>query len=86
MATIVMHTVHEKNYVLLGIGYGFWATDKPGVLGFSDRNEGAESMAYICSDDGKILKIHPKDLVVVSIDGQPVAEALGLPPRSSEFD
>lgn len=86
MATIVMHGELEQNYVLLGFGYGFWATDKPGMLGFSDRNEGAESVAYVCDTAGKILKVHPKELVVVSVDGHELSTALGEPPRSPEFE
>lgn len=85
MATVVMHVETEKNYVLLGFGYGYWATDKPGVLGFSDRNEGAESVAYLSNADGNILKVHPKELVVVSVDGQEVSAVLDQPPRSQEF-
>lgn len=85
MATVVMHVKTEKNYVLLGFGYGYWATDKPGMLGFSDRNEGAESVAYICDTAGEILKVHPKELVVVSVDGQELSTVLDPPPVSQEF-
>lgn len=83
MAIIVMHRKSEQNFVFLGAGYGSWATEKPGILGFADKKEGADSRIYVCGDDGRIIRMRPAEVVVVSIDGQPVADVLGHPPSSS---
>ena len=82
MATIVMHTETETNYVLLGTGYGVWATAKPGAFGFADTKNGLESMAFVCNANGEIGGFRPDELVVVSIDGQAVSEVLNSPPAS----
>jgi hypothetical protein len=82
MAIVVMHIESETNYVMLGTGFGAWATDKPGFMGFSDRNDGFDSTVFVCDVDGVIGRFAPSDLVVVSVDGEPVSAHLGLPPST----
>ncbi len=83
MAIIVMHVKSETNFVLLGTGYGSWATESPGTLGRVDRNDGTESVAYVCDAEGKIRKVRPADLVVVSVDGAVPSELLSPPPPAA---
>ncbi len=79
MAIIVMHVETETNFVLLGAGYGQWATEKPGVWGSADRKAGEESVAYVCGVDGRIRRLRPADLTVVSVDGESPADLLRPP-------
>ncbi len=82
MAIVVLHVESETNFVVLGAGFGSWATDKPGFMGFSDRQEGFESTVFVCDDAGVIRRFATEELIVVSIDGEPVSAHLGVPPAS----
>lgn len=82
MAIIAMHLETETNYVVLGTGYGWWATDKPGFMGFSDNKNGSESTIFVCDAAGNIGRFGTGELVIVSVDGQPVSAHLGLPPSN----
>lgn len=82
MAIVVMHVESETNYVLIGTGFGSWATDKPGFMGFSDRNEGFDSTVFACDAEGTIGRFAPNELIVVSVDGEPVSTYLGQPPST----
>lgn len=82
MATIVMHRETEANYVVIGAGFGSWATDKPGFLGFSDQRSGSESVVFVCNSAGEIGGFSPDELMVVSVDGVAVASVLQAPPSS----
>ncbi len=84
MAIVVMHVETETNYVLLGTGFGWWATDRPDFMGFSQQRDGFESTVFVCDDAGVIGRFSSGELIVVSVDGQPISSHLGVPPSNFE--
>jgi hypothetical protein len=83
MATVVMHKESETNYLLVGTGYGMWATDKPGFMGLGDFKDGYVSVVFVCDASGTIGRFPADELVVVSVDGVPVVEHFNSPPPPS---
>jgi hypothetical protein len=59
MAIVVMHIESETNYVMLGTGFGAWATDKPGFMGFSDRNDGLTQQSLFATWTGSSVVSPP---------------------------
>ncbi len=76
MATIVVHKPSEKNYVLINVGFGVWATDKPGFMGFADKDSGEVNRAFVCGGDGVIRHFPAGELAVVSVDGSSIDDLL----------
>jgi len=79
MATIVRHTSTGEKYVLLGSGFGAYQSKKPnwffGDL-IADTDEGQYAMVCVCNPEGKIGWMESPQVVVDSVDGQPVQSIL----------
>ncbi len=75
MATIVRRTGTSEKYILLGSGFGAYQSKKPnwffGDL-MADTAEGQYAMVCVCTSEGKIGWIESSEIVVDSVDGQPV--------------
>ena len=75
MATVVRHTESGRRFVLLGSGFGAFQSKKPNwLLGdlLSDTEEGQYAMVCVCSREGIIGWMESSQVVVESVDGQPV--------------
>lgn len=79
MATIVRHKGTGEKYVLLGSGFGAYQSKKPnwffGDL-IADTDEGQYAMVCVCNLEGKIGWMESSQVVVDSVDGQPVQSLL----------
>lgn len=75
MATIVRHKKSGKTYLLLGSGFGAFQSKKPnwffGDL-IADTAEGQFAMVCVCNAEGIIGWFESSQLVVDSVDGEPV--------------
>ena len=79
MSTIIQYTKTGNHYILLGAGYGQWASARPNrVLGdlFAHEQKGDQHILCVCDPDGKIYWVHPDDAFVVATDNQSPALAL----------
>ena len=79
MATVVRHIPTNKNYILLGTGFGAFQSKKPNwILGnlMSDTTEGQFAMACVCDSHGEMHWVDSTHLVVESVDGQTTSEIL----------
>lgn len=95
MPTFIQHIPTGHHFVLIGSGYGVWATARPSrALDLIIReNRGDAHILHVCDAQGRIQWLKPQDCRVVSVDGLTPAEALrGLSsgevgdPRSPEGD
>lgn len=77
MATIIQHVDTEIQYVLVGAGFGMFQSKKPhwffGNLVY-DVDSDQSAMVCVCNAEGKIGWLDSSEVVVVSVDGQPVEE------------
>lgn len=73
MAVIVKDTKTEKQYLLIGSGFGAYKSVGPSLL-FQDSGEMA--VVAVCNDEGKIGWAKSKEIRVVSIDGKSPLEWL----------
>ena len=79
MAVIVRHKSTNKDYVLLGTGFGAFKSSRPGLfLGdlFPTEEKGQITMVALCNQQGEIRWAQSEDVTVVSIDGQQPQELL----------
>lgn len=73
LATIVTHKKAEKNYVLLGTGFGAYKTTRPSFLGgnlFPKEDEGTIQVVAVCDKTGSIYWIPSSELQVVKVEGK----------------
>ncbi|MDX9912183.1 MAG: hypothetical protein RBS39_10155 [Phycisphaerales bacterium] len=80
MATIIEHRPTGRRYILLGAGYGVWASSRPNrVLGdlFAHDRSGENHMLYVCDADGDVFWLHPNEARVVEVDGRAPGGVLG---------
>jgi len=80
MATIVKMIKGRRRYILLGSGFGAYQSKKPHIFfgnWAAETSEGQYAMVCICDERGRIGWIESSKVAVESIDGVPVAEALG---------
>ena len=79
MATIIEHRPTGKRFILLGAGYGMWASSRPNrILGdmFATDRSGEDHMLYVSDAHGDIHWLHPDSARVVSVDARPPGELL----------
>lgn len=80
MAIIVKHNPSGKHYILLGAGYGMWASARPnrllGDLFAADRN-GQSRLLCLCDEQGGVEWAYAERVSIVSVDGMSPAEVLG---------
>ncbi len=80
MATIVLHKPSGRRYILLGAGYGQWATARANaLLGdlFPAERSGHQHLLCLCDAEGKVEWAVPENCEVVSVDGRTPGEVLG---------
>lgn len=73
MATIVKLKKSNQHGVLVGVGFGMFATSRPGVFFgnlTSSEKSGQSEMAAISTAEGNILWCATADLTIISIDGE----------------
>ena len=75
MAIMVRNIKTNARFAMLGSGFGAYQSKKPnwffGDL-MADTDEGQYAMICVCTAEGKIGWLDSSDVVVESIDGQPV--------------
>ncbi len=80
MTTIVQHVPSGKHYILLGAGFGAWATARPnrllGDLFATDKN-GQTRVLCLCDAEGRVEWAFADRVRVVRVDGVAPGEALG---------
>ena len=80
MATVVKNVRTNSRYILLGSGFGAYQSKKPnwffGDL-MADTAQGQYAMVCVCDNNGKIGWLESSDVVVESVDGENVNDALG---------
>lgn len=79
MATIVLHKVTGKYYVLVGTGYSFYKDSRASFLGgvlFPHQEEGESMRAAISDEYGVIHWIQTNELEVLEIDGIRIGDLL----------
>lgn len=77
MAVIVRVKNTEKNYILLGTGYGAYKAVTPSFLGgnlFPNEEEGTLPMAAVCDNKGDIVWLNSDSLQVIEIDGVRISD------------
>lgn len=82
MPTLIQHIPTGHHFVLIGTGYGVWATARQsrGFEFIIRENQGEAHVLHVCDAQGRIQWLKPEDCKVVSVDGLTPAEALqGLP-------
>ena len=79
MSTIIQYTKTGNHYILLGAGYGQWATARPNrMLGdlFATEQKGEMHLMCVCDTEGKVYWVDPDDVIVVATDNQSPSLAL----------
>lgn len=79
MPTIVRHNPTGDHYILIGAGYGKWASARPNrLLGdlFASDKSGETRLVCLCDADGKVEWAFDKHITVVSVDNQSPADTL----------
>ena len=79
MPTIIQHTKTGNHYILLGAGYGQWATARPNrILGdlFANDQKGDLHLLCVCNAQGRVFWVNPDDTKVISVDAQSPTAAL----------
>ena len=67
----------DKDYILLGAGYGAYkAQGQAGWGSIPSTSKGEIPIVAICDETGEIDWVLSKDIYVVSVDGVDVADAL----------
>ena len=77
MSVIVRVRNTQKNYILLGTGYGAYKAVTPSFLGgnlFPNEEEGTIPMAAVCDNNGDIIWVKSDSLQVIEIDGVKISE------------
>ncbi|MCA9277266.1 MAG: hypothetical protein KDA29_14685 [Phycisphaerales bacterium] len=79
MAIIVKHNPSGKHYILLGAGYGMWASARPnrllGDLFAADRN-GQSRLLCLCDEQGGVEWAYAERVSIVSVDGLSPSQVL----------
>ena len=79
MAVIVSHVPSNKDYVLIGTGFGAFQSKKPNwLLGdlMADTSQGQYAMVCVADKSGRVRWIESQQVVVKSVDGTPVGDLL----------
>lgn len=79
MATIVRNSKTDERFVLLGSGFGAYQSKKPNwFFGnmMADTDEGQYALVCVANAHGEIGWLESSDVVVESVDGQPVTSLL----------
>ena len=79
MAVIVTHVPSNKDFVLIGTGFGAFQSKKPNwLMGdfMADTSQGQFAMVCVCTKDGRIQWVDSEQVVVKSVDGKPVGDLL----------
>ena len=86
MAIIVEHRESGERFVVLGAGYGMWASARPNrVFGDLFANDQSGTQEGVCVSDaaGNIGWLSPREVKLVRVGGASPAEAIenaqGLP-------
>ncbi len=67
----------EKEFILLGTGYGMYrAQGQPGWGRMVRTNEGDKHLVALCDKEGQILWTDSNNIYIVSVDGVLVGNAL----------
>jgi len=77
MKVIVRHKSTQKNYILLGTGFGAYKAVRPSFFGgnlFPHEEEGTIATVAVCDKTGNIIWINSDDLQVIEIDGVDISE------------
>ena len=73
MAIIVEHLKSKEKFILLGSGYGSYASDHQGIGGYK---EGTKTRLYVSKGDGSVWWVNDEDVQVISVDGKRPDEIL----------
>jgi hypothetical protein len=79
MATIVEHRKSGEHYIVIGAGYGMWASARPNrVFGDLLANDRSGSEEGVCVSDaaGNIGWLDPREVRLVSVDGVSPGETI----------
>lgn len=79
MATIVRHIPTGKHYILLGAGFGAWASARPNrLLGdlFAADKSGQSKLLCMCDADGRVEWAYADKVSVISVDDLDPAQVL----------
>lgn len=82
--TVVQHQGNGVYYLLIGTGFGAWATASPSVLMGNKmpvERRGEYAMACLCDAQGAIGWIPSDQVKVIQIQGQSPSEALAVGTR-----
>jgi len=77
MKVIVRQKSTQKNYILLGTGFGAYKAVRPSFFGgnlFPHEEEGTIATVAVCDKTGNITWINSDDLQVIEIDGVDISE------------
>ncbi|WP_026894132.1 hypothetical protein [Clostridiisalibacter paucivorans] len=75
MTTLVTHIESQKNYILIGTGYGLYKSSRPGIFFgnlMPEEDEGQIAVAAVSDKEGNILWFPTNELRVIEIDGQKI--------------
>lgn len=73
MATVVVHKPTGKRFVIVGSGYGAWATSAPNAwMGNLAPDEHSEhcTLFAVCDEAGEIGWLKSEELQVLTVDGK----------------
>lgn len=79
MAIIVRHKATQKDYILLGGGFGYYQSKRPSpVFGnlIAQTDEGEYPMVCLCNPRGHIGWFYSDEVLVISVDGYPVSDII----------
>lgn len=75
--TIVQLKSTEKQYILLGTGYGmFKAQGQPGWGKMVNTSKGEKYLVALSNELGEVLWTESNNITVISVDGHRVSELL----------
>ncbi|WBW95686.1 hypothetical protein [Oceanirhabdus sp. W0125-5] len=72
MLTIVKQIATDKNFILIGTGYGAFKTSNPSTFRVNrlpKADEGVIPMVAVCDDNGVIKWMKTKEIKIVNING-----------------
>tara|TARA_R110002073_G_scaffold118918_3_gene258919 strand:+ start:2761 stop:3012 length:252 start_codon:yes stop_codon:yes gene_type:complete len=79
MPTIIQHTPTGGHYILIGTGYGQWASSRPnrllGDISPTDQR-GEQHLLCVCDEEGHIFWTSSDDAKVVAVGNQSPTHAL----------
>ena len=73
MGVIVRHNRSDKEYVLVGAGFGAYTSATPSLIPgnlFPAEDEGTLPGGALCDEDGRIEWVLLEEITVLSIDGE----------------